>query len=378
MAKASRAGDRERRDYKRVRRYLRGGPPIESFQLFTEFAKQLRSGRIRSLRALSKKMGFSASHLGKWLPEFAEQVGFSETSLIELPTRGQPFVLLTGTAQRMLSDIQDLLRYYGKVVTQAGEMAEQISCGTWQWLMSHVFYKAAARFAEEQIGRGERTGLRLFEYSSDRMMEDLAQGAIDLGFGAPEDDLRELYADSVEVFESAIEATSELVAIAPRGHEWKGKVANGAVQFSELVQETLCVIGYDRERQFARFRARGVNEGRLIVADNYASILGMVSEAARRKPPTRMVGIVPRFGVQARDGTTLDSASSLNVFEVEGMWNPSNRFAFWVRKSWTPHPEVEKFIACVVEVVNDVWQRGSRTTDSSATAGGKQGGRRAR
>jgi DNA-binding transcriptional LysR family regulator len=375
MAKAPPAGQRKRREYQRVRRYLRGGPPIESFRLFTDVAKHIRTGRVRTLRALSRKMGFSPSHLGKWLSEFASQIGFQETGLIELPSPGQPFVLLTNAARRMLPDFQNLLRDYETVVTQAGDMAEQIACGTWQWLMGHVFHKAAARFAGDQAARGERTGLRLYEYSSDAMMEDLAQGVIDLGFGAPEDELRGLYADSLEVFETPIVATSELVAIAPKGHRWAGTVADGAVQFSELVRETLCVIGYDRERQFARFRALGAGAGRLIVVENYASVLGLVSEAAGRTPPARVVGIVPRFGVQAVGGAARNPA--LDVFEVAGMWNPANRFAFWVRKSWTPHPEFEKFIACVVEVVNEVWRGGGPTTGRPAAAGGKRGRRRA-
>lgn len=374
MPKDPSAESHGRRDYQRVRRYLRGGPPIESFQLFTEVAKRLRTGQVRSLRALSRAMGFSPSHLGKWLPEFAEQIGFRWTGLIELPSGGQPFVLLTNTAVRMLPDIDGLLRDYKKVSTQAGDMAEQIACGTWQWLMGRVFHKAVARFAGEQAARGQRTGLRLFEYSSDAMMEDLARGVIDLGFGAPEDDLRALYADSLEVFETAVEATSELVAVAPNGHRWEGSAANGAVPFSDLVRETLCVIDYDRVRQFARFRTRGASTGRLIVVENYTSVLGVVSEAARRTPPTGVVGIVPRFGVQTVGGIALDP--TLAVFEVAGMWNPANRFAFWVRKSWTPHPEFEKFVACVVEVMNEVWQGRGQTAPPAPAAGGKRGRRR--
>lgn len=374
MAKTPSPEVRKRRDYHRVKSHLRGGPPIESFQLFTEVAERLRTGQVRSLRALSQAMGFSPSHLGKWLPEFAAQIGFDESGLIELPSRGQPLVLLKDAARRMLPDIQGLLGDYRKVSTQAGEMAEQVACGTWQWLIGHVFNKAVARFTGDQAVRGARTGLRLFEYSSDAMMEDLARGVIDLGFGAPEDDLRELYADSLEVFGTAVEATSELVAIAPKGYRRAGAVANGSVQFSELVQETLCVIGYDRERQFARFRALGGSKGRLIVVENYASVLGLVSEAAGRTPPAGVVGVVPRFGVQTVGGTARNPA--LDVFEVAGMWNPVNRFAFWVRKSWSPHPEFEKFIACVVEVVNEVWRGGSSTVDRPA-AGGKRGRRRA-
>ena len=370
MAKSGSSEGSKRQGHKRVKSYLLGGPPIESLQLFTEVAKQIDTGQVQSLRALSRSLGFSASHLGKWLPEFATQINLTEADLVELPTAGRSFVLLRGTAKRMLPDIYALLRNHRNISTQVGGMADLIACGTWQWLMGRVFHTAVARFAADQARRGERTGLRLFEYSSDAMMADLDRGVIDLGFGAPGDDLRALYANSLEVYPAAVEATSELVAVAPAGHHWEGTVVGGAVQFSELVGETLCVIEYDRLRQFARFRPRGASAGRLLVVVNYASVLGVVGEAPRQTPPGRVVGIVPRLGVQTASGKTLDPA--LEVFNLAGMANPSNRFAFWVRKSGPSHPEFEEFIKCVAGIVNELWTEGDRAAGPAPTSGSKR------
>jgi DNA-binding transcriptional LysR family regulator len=364
MTNTSSATEDKRKDHKRVKgSFLDQEPPIESFRCFAEMARRLQPGNVRSLRSLSKEMGFSPSHLGKWLPPFAEQIGFHVHELVELPSPGQPIVRLTRPAASVLNEIKKLLGYYRTVVTQAGAMREQIICGTWQWLMSYVFSKAVPRFASEQLNRTERTGLAFFEYDTDTMLEDISKGVIDIGFGACEDDLREMYADRVVVYPTEIRATGELVAIAPKGHAWEAARPRTEVTASDLVKETLCVTRYDHQRRFANFRARGTGNARLVVVDNYASVLGMVSAAARQKPVGEMVGIVPRFGVQEANGTSRDP--SLNVVEISGIWNPKNPLSFWVRKSWTPHPELGRFIDCTATVANEVWG-GEQTSRASA------------
>jgi hypothetical protein len=94
----------------------------------------------------------------------------------------------------------------------------------------------------------------------------------------------------------------------------------------------------------------------------------MVSAAAMQKPRGEMVGIVPRFGVQEANGTSRDPA--LDVFEVTGIWNPKDPLSFWVRKSWTPHPELGRFIDCAAAIANEVW---SGQATSSASASGRRG-----
>jgi DNA-binding transcriptional LysR family regulator len=376
MANTPPATAGKRRDYKRLKSYLDDGPPIESFRCFEEMARQLRSGNVRSLRTLSSDLGFSPSHLGKWLPGFAKQIGFHERELIELSTVKQPHLKLTRPGEGVLREIEKLLGYYRTVITQAGEMRDQILCGTWQWLMSHVFNKAVPRFAAEQLNRPERTGLAFFEYDTDAMLEDISRGVIDIGFGACEDDLRERYTDRVVVYPTEIWATGELVAIAPKGYGWVGTRPRTEVTASDLVKETLCVTRYDHQRRFWNFRARGTGNARLVVVDNYASVLGMVTAAARLKPVGQMVGIVPRFGMQEANGTSRDPA--LDVVEISGIWNPKNPLSFWVRKSWTPHPELGKFIDCVAAVANEVWVgEGTRPSAASGRRGkSRRGGSR--
>lgn len=367
----------KRREYKRLSGYLEGGPSIGSFRCFAEMARWLRESPARSLRSLSKAMGFSPSHLGKWLPEFAAQIGVNEKNLIDLPTPGQPFVRLARNAPTVVRDVEKLLGYYRTVITQAGEMREQIACGTWQWLMAHVFTKVAARFAEEQLARGEATtGLSFWEYDTDAMLQDLSEGSLDVGFGACEKELIPAYEDRLQIYETDIKVTGQLVAIAPAGHVWAEPLKGGVLTLADLVGESLCVARYDVRKRFDNFRPRGPGRGRLVVVENYSSVLGMVRGAAQMKPPGRMVGVVPQFGVQREDG--LSCFPELDVYRVTGMNNPADRFAFWIRKSWTPHPEVEKFIACAVEVVNEVWRGEIPVAGHPSTAGRKSTRRRGR
>lgn len=354
MAKSRDSATGERRKYKRTTSYLGNDPPIEAFRCFADMAERIQSGRVLSLRSLSDMMDFSETHLEKWLPRFAEKLGMSEHRLVTLPTGKHPFVRLGPAAVPLLRQVKKLLADYSDLVKTNAPLPDQITCGTWQWLVAHVFTKVAPRFTGRKLPQEDRTGLSIYEYDTDAMIEDLCDGRIDVGVGAVEVELAPSVEDRLKPHEAIIAATGELIAVAPRGHPWAVRPRKKTVRFEDLVKEILCVARYNQHRQFRYFRPRGKDPGRLLVADNYLSVYEMVRQAAAMNPAGRLVGVVPRFGVQREDGTEIDT--SLEVCSIRGMDNPRTHFAVWTRKDAQHHTEVEAFIHCTIEVMNEIWR----------------------
>ncbi len=250
--------------------------------LFRRAADAIEGGTITSISQLAKTVKRAWPYLKQTIDTLQEQTGAHALIAhkpLSLTAEGKA---LRRLAARVL-DAHDSIRR---------GLADEVVMGGVNAVERQLYSAMVARSLRERASWRPR-----FREIPDAqtMVSSLTAGSID--FAVATSDFQDIDPDLIEYED--IELSLETVLLVPPGHPFRGYADSGVerprIEIAELASQVVCITAADVHHIFGKQSMKGKG-GRVVIADNYSSLVSVLRQAVSHKARPLPVAVVGTVG----------------------------------------------------------------------------------
>jgi DNA-binding transcriptional LysR family regulator len=305
---------------KRERRPRGLKPSLDALALFRRAADEIEGSQCTSLNDLAEKVKRTWPYLKQTIDTLQKQTGAHALIAhkpLRLTAEGKA---LRHLATRMLDAHDSITR----------GLVDEVVMGGVNAVGRQVYSAMVARSLTEPVA----WRLRFKEMpDAQTMAHELTAGSVD--FAVATSNFKDFDPDLLEYED--IQVALETVLLVPPGHPFRGDSDSGSerpiIEIADLASQVVCITAADAHQVFAKQSMQG-RGGRVVVADNYSTLVSILRQAVSRKARPVPVAVVGTVGDGLLTSEGLNKEGYL-LCTLAGMaeWKRSENLGVYTMKS---------------------------------------------